>query len=111
MIVAAGWLLVITRSTGSTVSVLGATPKLHIRTAPLQTCCGIGSALYSRTRIKRRGFIAHGKTVSCRTKDVRTGEPHSITAGSRSQTAMCEGVILHSNTDLSIIAGARHLAT
>src|SRR6516162_2389526 len=42
MMVAAGWPLVITRSTGSTVSVLGATPKLHIRTAPLQTCCGIG---------------------------------------------------------------------
>jgi hypothetical protein len=42
MIVAAGWLLVMTRSTGSTVSVLGATPKLHIRTAPLQTCCGMG---------------------------------------------------------------------
>src|SRR5215469_13566692 len=42
MIVAAGWLLVITRSTGRTVSSLGARPKLHIKTAPLQTCCGMG---------------------------------------------------------------------
>src|SRR6185295_14753453 len=41
MIVAAGWLLVSTRSMGSTVSWLGATPKVHIRVAPLQTCCGM----------------------------------------------------------------------
>jgi len=34
MIVAAGWLLVITRLAGKTVSGLGATPKLHINNAP-----------------------------------------------------------------------------
>src|SRR5215467_14030032 len=42
MMVAAGWLLVITRSTGITVNWLGASPKLHMSTAPLQTCSGMG---------------------------------------------------------------------
>jgi hypothetical protein len=37
MIVAAGRLLVRQRFSGSTTSALGATPKLHIRLAPLQT--------------------------------------------------------------------------
>src|SRR6516165_2742567 len=41
MIVPAGWLLVSTRSTGRTTSCPGAIPKLHIRVAPLQTCCGM----------------------------------------------------------------------
>src|SRR5579862_1796921 len=41
MMVAAGWLLVITRLIGRITRVLGAMPKLHIRVAPLQTCIGI----------------------------------------------------------------------
>jgi hypothetical protein len=47
MIVAAGWLLVIIRSTGNTVNWLGAKPKLHIKVAPLQTCSGMGSRPFS----------------------------------------------------------------
>jgi hypothetical protein len=38
MMLAAGWLPVITRFTGSTTRLLGASPKLHIIIAPLQTC-------------------------------------------------------------------------
>src|SRR5271170_4775764 len=38
MILAAGMLLVIIICTGSTTSVLGAIPKVHIIIAPLQTC-------------------------------------------------------------------------
>ncbi|CDH47257.1 conserved hypothetical protein [Candidatus Contendobacter odensis Run_B_J11] len=41
MILAAGMLLVITLFCGSTIIVLGATPKLHINVAVLQTCIGI----------------------------------------------------------------------
>jgi hypothetical protein len=41
MMFAAGILLVVTMLTGNTISELGATPKLHINTAPLQTCIPI----------------------------------------------------------------------
>jgi hypothetical protein len=41
MMFAAGWLLVSTRLMGRTTKVLGAKPKLHCSSAPLQTCSGI----------------------------------------------------------------------
>ena len=43
MILAAGWLLVITRFCGSTMRVLipGGTANMHFNVAPLQTCMGI----------------------------------------------------------------------
>jgi hypothetical protein len=41
IILAAGMLLVMVLLSGNTVSTLGATPKLHISVAPLQTCMGI----------------------------------------------------------------------
>ncbi len=43
MILAAGWLLVITRFCGSTIRVLipGGTANMHFNVAPLQTCMGI----------------------------------------------------------------------
>lgn len=43
MILAAGWLLVITRFCGSTMRVLipGGTANMHFSVAPLQTCMGI----------------------------------------------------------------------
>jgi len=43
MMLAAGWLLVITLFCGSTMSVLipGGTANMHFKTAPLQTCMGI----------------------------------------------------------------------
>src|SRR3546814_5951655 len=44
MIVAAGWLLDRVRLTGSTTSDDGATPKLHIRVAPLTTWIGMVSS-------------------------------------------------------------------
>ena len=56
MMVAAGRLLVITRSTESTVRVLGAMPKLRIRTSPLQTCCGIESITPLEGWLARQGW-------------------------------------------------------
>jgi hypothetical protein len=41
IILAAGILLVFTRLTGSTIKLLGATPKLQVIIAPLQTSCAI----------------------------------------------------------------------
>ena len=38
MMVAAGWLLVMTRCAGITIMEEGAMPKLHCSVAPLQTC-------------------------------------------------------------------------
>ena len=38
MMLAAGWLLVMTRLTGITISALGVEPKLHINCAELHTC-------------------------------------------------------------------------
>jgi len=40
MIVAAGWLLLRTRSTGNTTNCAGTVPKEQVIVAPLQTCCG-----------------------------------------------------------------------
>jgi hypothetical protein len=41
VIVASGWLPVVTLLTGNTTNVLGAKPKLHCSVAPLQTCCAM----------------------------------------------------------------------
>ncbi len=53
MILAAGWLLVITLFCGRTTSVLipGGTANMHFNTAPLQTCMGISIPHESRRNI------------------------------------------------------------
>jgi hypothetical protein len=45
MIVAAGWLAVVTRLLGRTVSVDGAAPNEQVSDAPLQTCWDMGNDL------------------------------------------------------------------
>jgi hypothetical protein len=44
---ASGTMLVFTRFTGKTTRALGATPKLHIIWAPMQTCIGMLNLLRS----------------------------------------------------------------
>jgi len=41
MMLASGTCVVFTRCIGRTMKLAGATPKVHIRVAPLQTCCGM----------------------------------------------------------------------
>src|SRR3546814_20246326 len=62
MIVAAGWLLDRVRLTGSTTSDDGATPKLHIRVAPLTTWIGMVSSPVAavRARAYRLRLLAGG---------------------------------------------------
>jgi hypothetical protein len=48
IIFAAGTLLVIVVLVGNTTKELGATPKLHIKVAPMQTCIAIVFNLYSQ---------------------------------------------------------------
>lgn len=59
MILAAGWLPVITRFCGSTTSVLipGGTANMHFSTAPLQTCMDISTPHASNLRIVTLGIV------------------------------------------------------
>jgi hypothetical protein len=69
MIVAAGWLLVITLLTGKTVNWLGATPKLHLNMAPLQTCCGMVKLLryIFDPLVRKSGFWLSSSTIDAGT--------------------------------------------
>jgi hypothetical protein len=83
MMLAAGWLLVRTRLMGSTTKVLGAMPKLHCSSAPLQTWSGIEPPDGEILRLQARavaGIVGFRRSAGKRS--IARGTPIS-TCGSR----------------------------